>query len=61
MIVREPETNTEAPLLGKEGAVMLVLWKAQMEWLAHIRQLAPTPIVQDPDNTKIPEPEPQDH
>jgi len=48
MIVREPETNTEAPLLGKEGVTMLEMWKAQMEWLASIGQLVPLPIVEDP-------------
>ena len=43
MIVREPETNTEAPLLGKEGTTMLELWKAQMEWLSSTGQLIPRP------------------
>ena len=60
MIVREPETNTEAPLLGKEGATMLELWTAQMEWLSSVGQLTPNPVVDEPDkpNESTPEPKP---
>jgi hypothetical protein len=61
MIVREPETNTEAPLLGKEGATMLELWKAQMDWLSSTGQLTPAPTIQDPEKKPTPEPEPLDH
>jgi hypothetical protein len=56
MIVQDPQTNTEAPLLGKEGVTMMELWKAQMEWLAKTGQLAPIP--QDEDATKKSETEP---
>ncbi len=57
MIVREPESNTEAPLLGKEGSAMLELWKAQMEWLSSTGQLVPrSPEHEIKDH---PEPEPQ--
>jgi len=56
MIVREPETNPEAPLLGREGVTMLELWKAQMEWLSKTGQL--TPSVQDEDKKKDSEAEP---
>jgi hypothetical protein len=52
MIVREPETNTEAPLLGKEGTTMLELWKAQMEWLSSTGQLNPIPVVDESDKEK---------
>jgi hypothetical protein len=34
MIVREPETNTDAPFLGKEGSALLDLWMAQVAWLS---------------------------
>ena len=61
MIVREPETNTEAPLLGKEGTTMLELWKAQMDWLFSTGQLNPSPTVveeqpQPPEPPQVPVP-----
>lgn len=58
MIVREPETNTEAPLLGKEGVLMLELWKAQMEWLSSTGQLTTAPPLHDQDTKENPEPDP---
>lgn len=58
MIVREPETNTEAPLLGKEGTAMLELWKAQMEWLSSTGQLVPRPTEHETKDPIEPEPEP---
>ena len=54
MIVREPETNTEAPLLGKEGVALLVLWKAQMDWLSLAGQLK-TPETNPPPDDKAKE------
>jgi len=58
MIVREPETNTEAPLLGKEGVTMLELWKAHMEWLSMTGQLTLPPAGSDEDKKKDSEAEP---
>jgi hypothetical protein len=56
MIVQDPETNTEAPLLGKEGTTMLELWKAQMDWLFCTGQLNPSvPAIEEP---QPPEPAP---
>ena len=53
MIVREPESNPEAPLLGKEGVVLLELWKAQMAWLATTGQLVPVPPAPDTDKVSV--------
>jgi hypothetical protein len=58
MIVQEPKTNTDAPLLGKEGSTMLELWKAQMEWLSSTGQLVPWPPKQDTEDHPQPPPHP---
>ena len=59
MIVREPETNTEAPFLGKEGSAMLELWTAQMEWLSSTGQLNPHPVEHKTEDRAEPEPSPE--
>lgn len=44
MIVQQPEINTEAPFLGKQGEAMLTLLQAQLQWDAMVGTIK-TPLV----------------
>jgi hypothetical protein len=41
---------SELPYMGKQGAEMLALWKAQLDWLALVGQNAPAGPQDSPQN-----------